>query len=382
MSLNNQVTASLNRPTKIFFSKPRRILLIYSKKHFDPQKEAAGEQPLRHSASNLARNMYAALNEHTTSDKAEIVYIDQEEAYQERGAFDLVIGILSPAFLSYAQKNPQSRKILFLVNCHPLWRLKTMIGESERLGKVFPLSEFVEPKLFIELRQHVDEYILIGNEFVRDTYGEYGIPKENINLIDSGVDIDLLTPDPSQRPKEKLRIVYPGSHLGIRKGLFRVLQAWQALEEKEPDFSAELVIMGGADKFKDDINRFVATHPKSTFLGWIESNTEKYQKLLQSSHIIINPSLEEGQVGCVLEAMATGAVPIITQQCGIAISDGIEGQVIENYENPNEVAEKLRVLIHDQKLLETMSQKSLAYIREHHSWRTFKKNIERIVFRA
>ncbi len=197
-----------------------------------------------------------------------------------------------------------------------------------------------------------------------------------ISLINSGVNSEILIPRPELRPQEYIHVIYPASHLGIRKGLFRVLQAWEKVEKT--GLPIKLVIIGGVDAFKKDLENWVQNHPSTSFLGWVESHTEKYRNLLQSSHIIINPSFEEGQVGCVLEAMSTGAVPIITDNCGVNIENGVEGYIV-NPEDTDELARQIISLSNNKTLREKISQEAIAVIHRNHSWETFRQNIKRIL---
>jgi len=349
--------------------KSGNVLVIYSKRHYDPHR-ASKEGERHYSASNLARNIFMIAEEIAASRGGKAYYVDQSEPYQYFGKLDIVIGTASKSFLSYAQKHKEARTFLFLVNSHPLWRLKTLIKESLSLKKTFAFSEYMSPHLFPRLERAANEIILIGNEFVRTTFVEYGIKKERIHLINSGVNTEILVPKPELRPPDTFRVLYTASDLGIRKGLFRVLNVWDIIEKKGID--AELVIAGGALKFKRDVDDFVTKHARASYRGWIDSHTEEYRQLLQSSHCIINPSLEEGQVGCVLEAMSCGAVPVITRNCGVDISNAKEGYLIE-YADETGMADRIQQLMENSESYNQMSQKTLTYISTHHTWDTFRK---------
>lgn len=357
-------------------SEGKNILIIYSKKHFDPTNDS-GTNERHYSASNLARNIYTVAQEISRSKGGRVYYVDQHEKIQDFKEIDLIIGVLSESFLRYAKKHRTSRKILFLVNSHPLWRLKTLMIESTRLKKKLPLSEFISPFIFLRLMQHIDKSILIGNEFVLKTYLDYGISKKKIDLINSGVNHEILVPRPQLRPNDMVNVVYPASHLGIRKGLWRVLEAWEKIETQNTN--VHLHIIGGADTFKKELEDWIAHHPSASFYGWVESHTERYRNLLQSSHIIINPSFEEGQVGCVLEAMSTGAVPVISENCGVGIRNNQEGFILSASENSEELAEKVLLLVKEQELREELSAKAIEYIHLHHNWNKFRENLKIII---
>jgi len=343
----------------------KTVIIIYSETHFDPKEDNLTKKHSQSSAANLARSIYKSF-----SDK-DITYLDKDKKINEIPRADLIIGVISHNFIKICKANPQAEKVLFLVNSHPLYRAKVLLEESRELRRRLYRQEWVNPLTFLRAQKHTDKMILIGNEFVRNTYINQGVDSRKLFLLNSGVNLDFLTPDFSKRPSDKIRVIYSASDLGIRKGLFRVMQYWESLNSLLTNNLYELKIVGGNTSFHKEIKEFAKKFNNVEYLGWIDSSTEEYRQILQSSHIIIFPSIEEGQAGTVLEAMACGCVPIITEQSGVPITDEKDGFVIKNYTNASEFVDYLNKLSENRLLIDTMSARSRDYTEKKHSWNNF-----------
>jgi len=377
---NNKIKIFFNRSAAQngdghYLDSAKRILLIYSRKHFDPENDRLDKKLAASSAANLARNIYQGLKEKNK----EVVYVDQGEYKNDIGKFDLIIGTESKNFYKYAKNNPRAKKNLFLVNSHPLYRLRALLNESERIKKNIPLGEYVPPSIFLRCLKRADRLILIGNQFVKNSYIKYGVQESKIKLINSGVNTEQLTPRREFYAKDKIKFCFVGSDLGIRKGLFRIIEFWKELN-KDGRQEIELTIMGGTLAFKKEIDKFISEYNNVQCWGWVDSTDIIYKTILQSHQIIINFSIEEGQVGCVLEAMACGCIPIITEESGIPIMNKIDGIIIkaENFQ-AGRVAQEVARLLKNKTEMEELSIGAREYILANHTWNLFKNNLANIL---
>ena len=98
-------------------------------------------------------------------------------------------------------------------------------------------------------------------------------------------------------------------------------------------------------------------HCDGSYLCWLGERNDVRQ-LLEDSHIVAFPSYyREGVPKSLIEASAIGR-PIITCDsigCRDVVEDGINGFLIEP-QNPQQLADKLRVLILDRQLRVTMGK--------------------------
>lgn len=353
----------------------RKVLIIYSKYHFDPENDSP-TRPFAHgSAGNIARNIYSTLKR----DGVEVIYRDQHEPLINITDADMVLGILSNSFYNYCRLNIHAQKILFLVNSHPLFRIKELLKEAFVNGTRIPRHEYVSPFLPLRCFKIADKLILIGNDFVKNTFASYGTFGKEISLVQSGVNADLLVPNFALLPHEKIRILFCATSLGLRKGIFRLMSLWEKIGSRADSGRMELVLVGENSFFKNIVDAFIAKHQNVIYKGWVDSTMEEYRKILQSSHIVLGLSLEEGQVGTILEAMSTGAVPIVTSACGIPIEHGREGYIFETYDEGRLIAH-LEMLAQDKELLAKMRQRTRECILQSHTWDGFRKNIVQAIY--
>jgi glycosyltransferase involved in cell wall biosynthesis len=348
----------------------KKAVIIYSKFHFDPEKDSPTRPYSQSSSANLARNIYKSL------EGAEVIYRDHNAPVLDIPDADLVIGIVSKAFVEYSNKNPQARKVLFLVNSHPLFRLKVIAEEASANRTIIPPYEYTSPFVGLQCIKGADELVGIGNETVKETFSTFGTFDRKFTLLNSGVNHTSLVEDISKLPKEKVRILFPATNLDIRKGIFRLMKVWDKLSSTDHNY--ELVLLGQSGFLKKPIQSFLTRHPEVKHIEWIDSSKPDYLNLLQSAHIVLGLSLEEGQVGAVLETMATGAVPIITKESGIAIQNGRNGYLLEKF-SEDAIIEILLNLDKDRKKLMDMREEVRKYIAENHNWPQFHDQIKKLL---
>lgn len=357
---------------KINFENIKSVIIVYSKIHFDPLNDYH-ERPLYYSGTaNVTRQLWKLC------EGKERFYIDiYAKKLDAIPKADGIIGLMSENFRLCAKENPQAKKVLILVNCHPLYRAKVLLEESKRLHKRLPPTEWVSPKLFFRVRKYADIIALTGNKVIKNTYLDLGVNEIPITTLNTGIHTERLLPNPDLRPKDKVRFIYPASHKALRKGLFRMLKAWKRLNVLVPKERMELYLVGRDESsFVKEVNSFTTEYTNAYNFDWVDSDT--LLTYFQSSHVVVAPALEEGQVIAVLEAMACGAVPIITPQCGIDLLEGVEGFVVKDHKDAHEIASYMKKLIDDEILRENMSRAARSHVMQHNSWENFRRNFVRI----
>ena len=353
--------------------KLKSVIIVYSKMHFDPLNDFP-DRPLYYTGTaSVTRQVWNLF------EGKERFFIDfKARKLDFIPKADLIIGLMSENFRICAKANPKAKKILLLVNCHPLYRAKVLLEESKSLNKHLPGTEWVSPKLFLKTRKYANSIALTGNQVIKDTYLDFGVKEIPIHILNTGIYTDRISQNLSLRPKDKIRFMYPASHKAIRKGLFRMLNAWRKLNTLVPSEKIELYLVGGDEpSFIDEVNLFIKKYPNTYNFDWVDTDTQL--KYFQSSHVVVGPALEEGQVTTVLEVMACGAVPIITPQCGINLIDGVEGFIIKDYKNVDEIADYMKRLVDDHIMREKMSILAIAHVIKNNSWENFQNNFKKIV---
>jgi glycosyltransferase involved in cell wall biosynthesis len=363
--------------------KIKRVLIIGSRGHYDPEHDNEGKEDSQSAIANILRNIYKSFSENSeNNEEIEIFYVHHSEAKERKDLpeLDIIIGLLSENFIWYGKKHKEARKILYLVNSHPLFRLKVLLDEIKDLHKKLPFVEYASPYIFFQSIKYSDHIIAQGNKFVKKTFTDYGFKSEDITLIDSGVNKDILLPNKSLRQNNKLKILYAAGQLNIRKGMHRVFQIWELFNKistQEEASSAELLVFGKPDAyFEQDLNDFLHRNKNAHYHHRIDAGSQEYRDILCSHDIIICPSLEEGQVGTVLECMSAGEVPIITPACGIEITDK-EGFLMPDHLDIENTAKLLLDLVRNPKTLEEKSKNTRQFIEKYFDWSIFRESIKK-----
>jgi len=236
-----------------------------------------------------------------------------------------------------------SKSILDVQSAHILEELKILAKEARIWGLKYDYSLFNIKRLMNEYT--ATDYILVPSEYVMQSFLRQGFSAEKIKKLNPGIDPDECFPNNYEH--EKFRIIYTGS-VTLRKGIQYLLSALQNLSLKD----TELLVVGGID---DSMKNLIAKLLKRiripvVFFGRVPRII--FLNLLSSSSLYVFPTLSEGWVMTVPEAMARGLPIITTKNAGSSelIEDGKEGFVIPIrdvkslreyilyfYDNPSEV---------------------------------------------
>jgi glycosyltransferase involved in cell wall biosynthesis len=351
-------------------SEIKKVIFIHSRKHFDPINDFSNRKLYGTGMANFGRNTWKLF------DNTERFYIDGDEDITSVPTADLVIGLFSRNFAICAKANPQAKKILIMHGSHPLYREATLLAEAFSLDRHIPSSRHLF-MYFYNARPLVNSIIVTGNGFTKRTYIINGVVEIPVFPIDIAVNQSLL-PALEQRSKNIIRFTFSSSSMDIRKGFIRMMRAWEKLNDLIGYDKTELLLIGSIDPyFADDAEVFIRKNRNVRSVGWVSDDDLK--KYLQSSHVVVAPSLEEGQVSSVLEAMACGAVPIVTPQCGINIENGIDGFIIHDYKNADEIAQSMKALAEDSIMRECMSVAAIRNIKTFHKPEQYRQNLRRFI---
>jgi hypothetical protein len=292
-----------------------RFLLSYSADHFDPDLPMEKQVHWGMSANVISRTLYRAL-----SRLGEVTFIDATEPERAAGrAFDVFVGI-QRNFGKILQACEPDRTVLVAVNMHPAEHNELLLNFAVREG--LPASALHPLDLHdVELRaadlDAADSILLFGNGRTLDSYTRHGIPREKIRLLNYGVDV---RPERArtEEPRREVQILYSASEIGLRKG-FDIVAAL-ADEAYLRQLGSHLHIVGAASypHYRAKLLELERRHePHVTNHGWLKPSGLGYRGLLESCDYLLFPSLEEGQAGTVLDAMACGVIPLISANCGV-----------------------------------------------------------------
>ena len=292
-----------------------KILLCYSKDHFDPERSAKDTPTWGISANILARELYATLSKF-----GEVTYSDGFDYEKHAGEkYDLFVGP-DRNFVKILEICEIKKSILFAVNMHPKERNRILARFAEEElndRKAISDGDLVDEEIACLAIDKADFIFCVGNNATYNSYIKNGVPRYKIKTFNySLLDDKLLSPpEPSKIP----RILYSASAIGLRKG-FNIVEEL-AYSIKNKDFRLDIVGQPTNDYYAKKIDKLVIElKGKVTFHGYVPAKSKKYEQLYRSNDFLLFPTLEEGQAGTVIEAMYFGLIPLITAESGVDFS--------------------------------------------------------------
>ena len=179
------------------------------------------------------------------------------------------------------------------------------------------------------------ELLLVGSQFARSTYLDYGVPDEKIKVVPFGVDLNLFgcSPKPEQQ-SGIFRITFAGRFV-FQKGIDTLIEAFAGFDHKD----AEMVMAGSMTEYG---RKVIGTASGVRITGQLTQ--QQLADMFRKSHVFVFPTRYEGMGLTVLQAMACG-LPVITTDHGpgTVVRDGVDGFIIP-VDSPAAIIDKLEYL--------------------------------------
>lgn len=174
------------------------------------------------------------------------------------------------------------------------------------------------------------------------------------------------------------KVIAVGRH-SYEKGLDRMLEIWQNVTEKYPDWSLEIYGKSNENQELQQLANALNINNNITFFEPVKNINDKY---LEAS-IMVMTSRTEGFGMVLIEAMALG-LPCIAYDCHCGpraiIDNGVNGFLIEDG-NIDSFVQKLELLIEDENLRLQMGKNTQESIEKYNldsimqQWKTFLEEI-------
>jgi len=260
-------------------------------------------------------------------------------------------------------------KILYglplVVTMHSLEPLRPW--KEEQLGTGYLLSSWIE-KNGVE---NADRIIAVSEEMKTDIIKAYQTPAEKITVIHNGIDLNQYHPVRDRSYLEQQGIDFPYllfvGRISRQKGIIQLLEAMARLDQ------VHLVLCASSPdtpELEREVRAKVAGNP---YLKWINEMVPKEQVIQLYSHAaaFICPSIYEPFGIINLEAMACKAPVIASRVGGIkeVVLDGETGFLV-NPDDPEELAEKIRVILNNPELAARFKEAGRKRVEDHFSWET------------
>lgn len=187
-----------------------------------------------------------------------------------------------------------------------------------------------------------------------------GIYDRNLKIWQRGIDLKLF--NPSKKDKNFIYQLtgnhYPtilfASRLVFEKNLETLFNIYDEIEFRQLKVN---FLIAGSGAAEEEARRRMK---KATFLGFL--NHETLAKVYASSDVFVFPSISETFGNVVIEAMASGCVPVIARGGGSQslVNDGVTGFLCEPC-NANEYVDKIQKLLENNSLKTYMQSQGIKF---------------------
>ena len=176
--------------------------------------------------------------------------------------------------------------------------------------------------------------ICIGNDVRNRLVSWYGYPKHKTITVYHGLDLKVFSPD--AKTKSQLRkqwgigaadkVIISTARLSREKCIDRLIDAFGEI----PEAANAWLFLVGEGPLKSDLEKLAGKKKNAgriIFTGF----QDRVVEFLQMSDIFALPSDIEGLSNAMMEAMAVGLVPVVTDAPGAAeaIRNGVDGFIVE-----------------------------------------------------
>jgi glycosyltransferase involved in cell wall biosynthesis/SAM-dependent methyltransferase len=336
-----------------------RILLSYSRPHFDPNPGA--EQEFGGSSTHtLARALYELLSEH-----GEVTYIDSSEyAEVSGGTYDLFVGQIRN-FHKIVASCSIGKSVLFAVNMHPVVRnglLLRAVQAAKLPTDALATWDLVDEAEGSKSIEAADCILAVGTVALYNSYIEQGVRKNKIKVLNYGLGPSAATV--AKRPSPP-RFLYAASEIGLRKGFELVADMAERLLAGGADFRLDIVGSPTTAYYRSKLEKLTREYPVAiTFHGWLDADSERYLDIYRRNSFLLGPALEEGQTGVVVDAMRFGVIPIVSRNAGVDFSP--LGMFDMEHDSPDNLKIFEKALHLSDADVQALAEKTVEHYREYH----------------
>jgi len=241
--------------------------------------------------------------------------------------------------------------------------LPLVAAEYRRLGLPWPGAAQPSAELLAELPRA--DFHVAQSAFAERSLIDYGVDPGRIFRMPLGVDIQRFRPAEGPRAQGPFRALFAGQ-MSVRKGVHHLLEAWRATALRD----GELVFAGAPrDRY---IGELVARQDSGIrYLGFVPH--ARLHETYRSADVFVFPSLAEGGVYVIYEALAAGLPCIVSANAGSAVRDRVEGFVVP-VGDIEALAARLREVAGDEGLRRRMALAARARA-EQFAWPAFYRRV-------
>jgi glycosyltransferase involved in cell wall biosynthesis len=337
-----------------------RILISYSKNHFDPRNSDSTFSSS--GTALLAKCFFDTLNALPSVDRLDYIDFSEYKSLPRGEAFDFVFG-LSPNFRELNSRVNARNRVLFSVNRNNKYRYAS-IAQSAAYGPAHfrRLSSedgiFADPKDF----ESATKVLQLGgwSNFLANR--KAGVGDYDQYLVAFSRELRLR--DRSQSSRKNQILFFAGS-VSERKGLFALEAICNLLTKQHSVITVNIVGRPVSREVAEHLFDLIQRFPKN--LLWtsefIHEESPAWQRIFDEARFAICPSLEEGQQDATMQAISRGVPVLMSGECGF---ESIFEEAFVFDDNPESwanAAEKMLRLDHQALELWAKKQQTLESLR-------------------
>jgi len=230
----------------------------------------------------------------------------------------------------------------------------------------FPKQSIVHRKLLEYVLGKAD-ILTATSKMLNQETRKYISKKSNVHTIPFGVDLRRFKP--LKRTGEKPLVIGIVKKLEKKYGIRYLIEAFAQVEKNHHSLKLWIVGTGSQDGLLKRLVHRLNLEDNVVFWGFI--NNHKIPKILNEMDIFVVPSIEPSETFGVaaVEAAACG-LPVIASNIGglpEVVIDGETGFLIPPKE-PQEIVEKLILLIQNKELRKQMGKESRKFVESNYNW--------------
>lgn len=196
------------------------------------------------------------------------------------------------------------------------------------------------------------DLVVVNSEFSRQALLKQAVPAKKLVVVPLCFEAGVTSPTPHPKlhpPSPILRVLFLGQVI-LRKGIQYLMETARLLEQEKISF--EVV---GPVGISDSA---VKSAPKNlTFHG--RATRDQTAAWYQQSDVFVLPTLSDGFALTQLEAMAQGLPVVATPNCGLVVTEGVDGFIVPP-RNPEALAKAFQRYLTEPALLATQRTAALA----------------------
>ena len=187
------------------------------------------------------------------------------------------------------------------------------------------------------------------------------VSEDKIYILPNSFDCDIFSPRTVPKKYDMLSL----SYLGEEKRLDNFLRIVDLLRKTRPTIKAAIAGKGPQKEKLELMAKQMSLDKNVEFLGYVEDSAGCFNR----SQLFVLTSMTEGLPRTLIEAMACG-VPVIASNVGDIpdlIKNDFNGFTVDDYNNIEEFAEKILLLLSDKNKYDTFVKNAAEYVKENYS---------------